>query len=65
MIQFQKLGSNFVSIDATHSTNEYIGLNLFTVAVRDFWGHGMLCGTFLHSDAYSFSALQVFLLLGC
>ena len=52
--QFQKLGSNFVSIDATHNTTEYKGLNLFTIIVRDFWGHGMLCGAFPHLDTYSF-----------
>ena len=63
--QFQKLGSNFVSIDATHNTTEYTGLNLFTIIVRDFWGHGTLCGVFPHLDTYSISAPQVFLLRGC
>ena len=33
--QFKKLGSDFISIDATHNTTEYAGLNLFTIAVRD------------------------------
>ena len=63
--QFQKLGSNFVSIDATHNTTEYTGLNLFTIIVRDFWGHGTLCGAFPHLDTYSISAPQVFLPHGC
>ena len=52
--QFQKLGCNFVSIDATHNTTKYKGMNLFTIIVRDFWGHGMLCGAFPHLDTYSF-----------
>jgi hypothetical protein len=63
--QFQKLGSNFVSIDATHNTSEYKLVNLFTIVVRAFWGHGMLCGAFPHLDTYSISVPQVFLLLGC
>ena len=59
--QFQKLGSNFMSIDATHNTTEYTGVNLFTILVRDWWGHGMLCGTFPYLDTYSISTPQVFL----
>ena len=50
MEQFQKLGSDFVSIDGTHNTTEYTGMNLFTIVVRDWWGHGMLCGVFPYSD---------------
>jgi hypothetical protein len=65
MDQFKKLGPNFVSIDATHNTNEYIGLNLFTVVVRDFWGHGTLCGAFPHSDTMeSRSAQPIFRICG-
>ena len=50
--EFQKdcilaLGSDFVSIDATHNTTQYEGLQLFTLLVRDLWGYGALCGTFL------------------
>ena len=63
--QFQKLGSNFVSIDGTHNTTEYTGLNLFTIIVRDLWGHGTLCGTFPHLDTYSISAPQAFLSRSC
>ena len=59
--QFQKLGSDFMSIDATQNTTEYTGVNLFTILVRDWWGHGMLCGTFPYSDTYSISAPQAFL----
>ena len=62
--QFKKLGSNFVSIDATHNTTEYKGLYLFTIIVRDFWGHGTLCGVFPHLDTYSIPAPQVFLPCG-
>ena len=52
---FQALGSNFLSIDATHNTTQYAGVLLFTLIVRDLWGHGALCGTFLLTDAYSIS----------
>ena len=59
--QFQKLGSDFVSIDATHNTTtEYSGLNLFTSIVRDWWGHGMLCGVFPYLDTYSIFTPQGF-----
>jgi hypothetical protein len=40
--QFQRLGSNFVSIDATHNTTHYLAISLFTLIVRDPWGHGAL-----------------------
>ena len=45
--QFRKLGSDFVSIDATHNTTQYTGAQLYTLLVRDMWGHGVLCGTIL------------------
>ena len=44
--RFQELGSDFVSIDATHNTTQYVGLQLFTIIVRDLWGHGACCGVF-------------------
>ncbi len=62
---FRTLGSDFLSIDATHNTTQYAGVQLFTLIVRDLWGHGALCGAFLLMDAYSISAQQVFLLHGC
>ena len=62
--QFQNLGSDFMSIDATHNTTEYTGVNLFTILVRDWWGHGMLCGAFPYLDTYSISAPQMFLSRG-
>ena len=40
--QFQRLGCNFVSIDATHNTTHYLAIFLFTLIVRDSWGHGAL-----------------------
>jgi hypothetical protein len=43
---FLALGRNFVSIDATHDTTQYAGLQLFTLLARDLWGHGTLCGIF-------------------
>ena len=49
---FQALGNNFVSIDATHNTTQYAGLQLFTALVRDQWGHGTLCGTFPFADTH-------------
>jgi hypothetical protein len=52
--QFQMLGSHFLSIDATHNTTQYAGLQLFTLLVRDMWGHGTLCGIFPLLDIYSF-----------
>ncbi|KAH9163337.1 hypothetical protein EDB89DRAFT_2078918 [Lactarius sanguifluus] len=38
---FCALGNDFVSIDATHNTTQYAGLQLFTLLVRDLWGHGI------------------------
>ncbi len=49
--RFQALGLNFVSIDATHNTTQYAGLQLFTLLLRDLWGHGTLCGVFPFVDA--------------
>jgi hypothetical protein len=47
---FLALGSDFVSIDATHNTTMYEELQLFTLLVRDLWGHGALCGRFSFMD---------------
>ena len=51
-VQFQRFGCDFMSIDATHNTTYYLGLSLFTLIVRDPWGHGALslCGTFPFLD---------------
>ena len=51
--RFRSLGSDFLSIDATHNTTQYYGVQLFTLVVRDLWGHGTLCGVFPFTDAYS------------
>lgn len=40
MDQFRLIGKNFISIDATHNTTQYAGLQLFTLVARDDWGHG-------------------------
>ena len=64
MDHFRALGSDFLSIDATHNTTQYAGVQLFTLIVRDLWGHGALCGTFPFTDAYFISARQVFLSRG-
>lgn len=39
---WRKWGSNFAGIDATHNTTHYENMSLFTVIVRDRWGHGKL-----------------------
>ena len=56
---FQELGSNFLSINATHNTTQYAGVQLFTLIVRDQWGHGTLCGTFPFMDTYSAPGVPV------
>ena len=48
--RFLALGNNFVSIDATHNTTLYEGIQLFTLLVRDLWGHGTLCGVYPFLD---------------
>ena len=63
--KYQELGSNFLSIDATHNTTQYAGLQLFTLIVRDLWGHGTLCGAFPLLVNYFITAPQVFLSRGC
>jgi hypothetical protein len=62
---FLALGMNFVSIDATHNTTQYAGLQLFTMLVRDQWGHGALCGVFPFMVLIYFRPPQVFPSLGC
>jgi len=37
---FQNLGNSFMGIDATHNTTHYENVSLFTLIVRDKWGHG-------------------------
>jgi hypothetical protein len=60
--RFRALCSDFLSIDATHNTTQYAGVQLFTLIVRDAWGHSVLCGAILFTDTYS---PQVCLLRGC
>ena len=49
-VRFQARGSDFLSIDATHNTTQYTGVQLYTLIVRDLWGHGTLCGVFPLTD---------------
>ena len=37
---FGKYGHTFAGLDATHNTTHYENTSLFTVIVRDQWGHG-------------------------
>ena len=37
---FQRLGSGFIGIDATHNITQYQDLLLFTISARDRWGRG-------------------------
>ena len=37
---FQRLGSGFIGIDATHNITQYQDLLLFTIIARDRWGRG-------------------------
>ncbi len=61
--RFQALGSDFLSIDATHNTTQYTGVQLYTLIVRDLWGHGTLCGIYPLLDTLTPS--QVCLSPGC
>jgi hypothetical protein len=38
---YNRLGNAFLGIDATHNVTQYKGILLFTLMVRDHWGHGM------------------------
>jgi hypothetical protein len=38
---YERLGSGFLGIDATHNITQYKGILLFTLMARDNWGHGM------------------------
>jgi hypothetical protein len=38
---YNRLGNVFLGIDATHNVTQYKGILLFTLMVRDHWGHGM------------------------
>jgi len=38
---WKKHGGRFAGIDVTHNTTHYENMSLFTLLVRDKWGHGM------------------------
>ena len=48
---FCKHGHSFVGIDATHNTTYYENMSLFTILVRDKWGHGIPIAWMLSSNA--------------
>ena len=37
---YRCLGNGFIGIDATHNITQYPDFLLFTIVVRDRWGHG-------------------------
>jgi hypothetical protein len=39
---FLQDGHSFAGIDATHNMTQYENTSLFTVLIRDRWGHGQL-----------------------
>jgi hypothetical protein len=41
---FEKYGPAFTEIDATDNTTHYENTSLFTVMVKDYWGHGQFNG---------------------
>ena len=43
---WRKHGHRFAGLDATHNTTHYENMSLFTLLIRDKWGHGM-SNTFL------------------
>lgn len=47
---WQTHGSRFAGIDATHNTTHYEGMNLFTLLVRDRWGHGVPAAWMISSN---------------
>jgi len=44
---WQKHGHAFAGLDATHNTTHYENMSLFTLLVRDEWGHGLYILFFL------------------
>ncbi|GJE88758.1 MULE and SWIM domain-containing protein [Phanerochaete sordida] len=38
---FKKYGAPFAAIDGTHNTTQYKNINLYTILVRDRYGHGI------------------------
>jgi len=45
-----KHGGRFAGIDATHNTTHYENMSLFTLLVRDRWGHGMPAAWMISSN---------------
>lgn len=51
---FEKYGHAFAGLDATHNTTHYTNTSLFTIIVRDHWGHSKPDGihTRVETDLY-------------
>jgi hypothetical protein len=50
---YQKWGNEFIGIDATHNTMHYDKMSLFTIMVRDQWGHGQCSNLIAHFQSSS------------
>lgn len=47
---WQRYGTKFAGLDATHNTTHYTNMSLFTLMTRDKWGQGLFSGyLFLHA----------------
>lgn len=58
---FKDHGNNFAGMDGTHNTTHYDGMTLYTMMVRDRWGHGALQVQIMHRNL----CRQVCLSRGC
>jgi len=47
---WRKHGHRFAGIDATHNTTHYENMSLFTLLVRDQWGHGVPASWMISSN---------------
>jgi hypothetical protein len=48
---WQKHGHTFAGLDATHNTTQYENMSLFTLLIRDKWGHGMCSIAFIYGNS--------------
>lgn len=48
---FHRFGTKFAAIDATHNTTHYENMSLFTLLVRDNFGHGIPVAWLLSTNA--------------
>lgn len=59
---WRKHGNQYAGIDATHNTTQCENMSLFTLLVRDRWGHGLLFVLLLVLDPVYYSQTHPFLL---